>query len=155
MYFEIIGEITNVKTIAVGRRIRELARLREQYGPGRWRKLKGAATVRPGVVGYAKSSCTGMRRTASAKGRSRSSVTLISDMGRKKSEPRFVVCVRNEDCEDLEARKIYRVLPDEAAAADGLLRVVDESGEDYLYPSEYFMVIELTRDLEKALLSAA
>jgi hypothetical protein len=76
-------------------------------------------------------------------------------MGRKKSEPRFVVCVRSEDCEDLEPRKIYRVLPDEAAAADGLLRVVDESGEDYLYPAEYFMVIELTRDLEKALLSAA
>ncbi|MDQ3805806.1 MAG: hypothetical protein M3416_18495 [Acidobacteriota bacterium] len=76
-------------------------------------------------------------------------------MGRKKSEPRFVVCVRNEDCEDLEPRKIYRVLPDEAAAADGLLRVVDESGEDYLYPAEYLMVIELTRDLEKALLSAA
>jgi hypothetical protein len=46
MYFEIIGEITEVETIAVGRGIRELARLREQYGPGRWRKLKGAATVR-------------------------------------------------------------------------------------------------------------
>jgi hypothetical protein len=73
---------------------------------------------------------------------------------RKKAEPRFVVCVRNEDCEDLEPRKIYRVLPDEAAVADGYLRVIDESGEDYLYPADYFLAIELSKDLEKALLAA-
>ena len=46
MYFEIIGEITEVETIAVGGSIREIARLRRQFGPGRWRKLKGVATVR-------------------------------------------------------------------------------------------------------------
>ena len=46
MYFEIIGEITEVETIAVGSSIREIARLRRQFGPGRWRKLKGVATVR-------------------------------------------------------------------------------------------------------------
>ena len=46
MYFEIIGTITEVKTIAVGSKIRELARLRRQFGRGRWRKLKGVATVR-------------------------------------------------------------------------------------------------------------
>ena len=46
MYFEIVGEIENVETIAVGGRIREIMRLRRQYGPGRWRKLKGTATVR-------------------------------------------------------------------------------------------------------------
>jgi hypothetical protein len=45
MYFEIIGGITNVETIAVGSSIRELDRLREQFGNGRWRKLKGIATV--------------------------------------------------------------------------------------------------------------
>jgi hypothetical protein len=44
--FEIIGEITNVETIAVGRGIREFGRLRKQYGPGRWRKLKGEALIR-------------------------------------------------------------------------------------------------------------
>jgi hypothetical protein len=73
----------------------------------------------------------------------------------KKTEPRFVVCVRNEDSEDLELRKIYQVLVDEAAAEDGYMRVIDESGEDYLYPADYFLPIELTQDLEKALLSAA
>jgi hypothetical protein len=46
MYFEIIGDITEVETIAVGSSIREIARLRRQFGPGRWRKLKGVATVR-------------------------------------------------------------------------------------------------------------
>jgi len=46
MYFEIIGEITDIETIAVGSSIREIARLRKQYGAGRWRKLKGIATVR-------------------------------------------------------------------------------------------------------------
>jgi hypothetical protein len=46
MYFEIIGEITQVETIAVGSSIREIALLRRQFGRGRWRKLKGVATVR-------------------------------------------------------------------------------------------------------------
>ena len=46
MFFEVIGEITNVQTIAIGRRIRALARLKKLYGPGRWRKMKGDAMVR-------------------------------------------------------------------------------------------------------------
>ena len=46
MRFEVVGEIVDIETIAVGRGIRELARLRKQYGAGRWRKMKGIATVR-------------------------------------------------------------------------------------------------------------
>ncbi|HEV8573611.1 MAG TPA: hypothetical protein VGR43_02780 [Dehalococcoidia bacterium] len=46
MYFEIVGPIADVETIAVGRSIRELSRLRRRYGRGRWRKVKGVATVR-------------------------------------------------------------------------------------------------------------
>ena len=46
MYFEVIGTIENIETIAIGGRIREIMRLRRQYGPGRWRKLKGIARVR-------------------------------------------------------------------------------------------------------------
>jgi hypothetical protein len=76
-------------------------------------------------------------------------------MKSKKTEPRFVVCVKNEGCEDLEVRKIYQVLPDEAAAEDNYIRVVDESGEDYLYPASYFFPVELPRAAEEALLSAA
>lgn len=46
MYFEIIGEVESVEAIAIGTSIRDIARLRRRYGPGRWRKLKGTATVR-------------------------------------------------------------------------------------------------------------
>jgi hypothetical protein len=54
----------------------------------------------------------------------------------------------------LEARKIYATVPDARALAQGLLRVVDESGEDYLYPSDRFEAIELPRRLAKAFLSS-
>ena len=64
MYFEIIGHITDVETIAVGSRIRDIARLREQFGPGRWRKLKGLATVRLANGRIRKVDFTGTRRTA-------------------------------------------------------------------------------------------
>lgn len=55
MYFEIIGEITDIETIARGRGIQDLARIRKKYGPGNWRKLKGRATARleDGSVHYA------------------------------------------------------------------------------------------------------
>ncbi len=46
MYFEIIGEIENIEPIAIGTSIRDIARIRKRYGTGRWRKLKGTATVR-------------------------------------------------------------------------------------------------------------
>ena len=46
MYFEIIGEIENIEEIAAGGRIRDIMRIQKQYGPGRWRKLKGLAMVR-------------------------------------------------------------------------------------------------------------
>ena len=73
----------------------------------------------------------------------------------RKTVPQFVICIQNEDCEDLEVRKIYQVLPDEVAAEDNYLRVVDESGEDYLYPAEYFVPIKLPRAAEKAFVSSA
>ena len=46
MYFEIIGEVEEIETIAVGGRIRDIMRIQKQFGPGRWRKLKGIAKVR-------------------------------------------------------------------------------------------------------------
>jgi hypothetical protein len=76
-------------------------------------------------------------------------------MARKKSEPEFVLCVRNEGSEDLELRKVYQVLPDQAAAKDGYIRVVDESGEDYLYPAQYFVAVELPGAVAKALAASA
>ena len=63
----------------------------------------------------------------------------------------FVLCIENKDCEDLEKRKIYQVLPDDEATREGYLRVIDESGEDYLYPESYFILVHLPREAQEAL----
>ena len=74
----------------------------------------------------------------------------------KRSALKFVVCVNNADYPaSLELHKIYRMLPDEDAVVDGDIRVIDESGEDYLYPAEWFVPIELPQAVEKSLLRAA
>jgi hypothetical protein len=64
---------------------------------------------------------------------------------------RFALCLKNKDCEDLIVRKVYQVLPDEKAEKKGLLRIIDESGEDYLYPANYFFVVDLPQKVERAL----
>ncbi|GIK36234.1 MAG: hypothetical protein BroJett011_00670 [Chloroflexota bacterium] len=68
---------------------------------------------------------------------------------------KFVICIQNEGSEDLQPRKIYQVLPDDAALAEGYIRVIDDSGEDYLYPASYFIQIELPQNVEQALLVTA
>jgi hypothetical protein len=68
--------------------------------------------------------------------------------------PQFAICIQNTTSEDLELRKVYRTLPDEDAAREGYLRVIDESGEDYLYPASFFIPIEVTPEGEQALLAA-
>ena len=66
----------------------------------------------------------------------------------------FVVCIRNDDyAASLELRKIYEVLPDPEAAGHGMLRLVDESGEDYLYPKDLFLPISLPDSVSRALAS--
>jgi hypothetical protein len=67
--------------------------------------------------------------------------------------PCFAVCIKNTDYPaSLELHKIYRLLPDEEAAQDGDVRVIDESGEDYLYPADYFVVIDVPKTVEQAIL---
>ena len=72
-------------------------------------------------------------------------------MEKEKKEQVFALCVENKDCEDLEKRKIYRVIADEESEREGYLRVIDESGEDYLYPQSYFVLVELPREAQEAL----
>ena len=68
----------------------------------------------------------------------------------------FVVCVRNDGYDvSLELRKIYQVVPDAGAARHRLLRVIDESGEDYLYPRNFFLPIELPKAVERAVFAVA
>ena len=68
----------------------------------------------------------------------------------------LVICVKNEGYSvSLERRKLYVALPDTKAAEHGQLRVIDESGQDYLYPREFFVAIELPQPLRRRVLQAA
>ncbi|HLL83836.1 MAG TPA: hypothetical protein VK420_14320 [Longimicrobium sp.] len=72
------------------------------------------------------------------------------------ADVRFAVCIRNDDHPaSLEVRKLYPVLPDSDAAEHGMVRIVDESGEDYLYPADDFCIVTLRHDVEQALLKAS
>ena len=75
-------------------------------------------------------------------------------MDKEKENLIFALCIGNKDCEDLEIRKIYQVLPDDDAEKEGYIRVIDESGEDYLYPQSYFIVVQLPREAQEALIVA-
>lgn len=73
-----------------------------------------------------------------------------------RTEPQFVVCVKNTGYPAaLELRKLYQVVANANATPHRQLRVIDESGEDYLYPEEYFVSIQLPQAAEKAVLRAA
>ena len=66
------------------------------------------------------------------------------------------MCIDNSEYPaSLELHKIYRVVSDEAAAREGDVRIIDESGEDYLYPAEWFVPVEVPRQVESSLLRAS
>ncbi len=68
---------------------------------------------------------------------------------------KFAVCIRNDGYEvSLERRKIYQILPDAQAAKHRQIRVIDESGEDYLFPQSFFAPIDLPQPLRRAVLAA-
>jgi hypothetical protein len=130
MHFEILGQISDIETFAAGSGIREIARLRRVYGRGRWRKRKGIARVRP----------------------DQAPALRFETMAQAKQ---LVVCIDNEGyAGSLEKRKIYVALRDAGAEKHGLLRIVDESGEDYLYPKTSFRSIALPLSVKKAVLAA-
>jgi hypothetical protein len=73
-----------------------------------------------------------------------------------KSDARFAVCISNKGyAASLEVRKIYPLIPDKAGAKHGLVRVVDEMGEDYLFPEECFVSLRLPQAAERAVLRAS
>jgi hypothetical protein len=67
----------------------------------------------------------------------------MEDMPRKWTARRFILCVKNDNCDGLEKRKVYCVLVGHKAEKDGYLGVIDESGDDYLYPASSFDKVEL------------
>jgi hypothetical protein len=72
-------------------------------------------------------------------------------MENQKENHKFALCIENKDCNDLEKRKIYQILLDEESEQEGYLRVIDETGEDYLYPQSYFIIVHLPRKAQEAL----
>lgn len=71
---------------------------------------------------------------------------------RQNSTSYFAACIHTDDPDLLTPRMSYRVLPDESAAKSDYIRVIDNEGEDYLYPASYFVFIELPQEAEHALL---
>ncbi len=91
-----------------------------------------------------------MKHMASARKNSRSSASS------NRTGSRFAVCIHNNEYPaSLEARKLYRVLPDAAALKRGLIRMIDESGEDYLYPARYFLAVSLPQRVKRAVAAAS
>lgn len=150
MDFEILSEITGIEEIARGTAVRNRKRLRRVYGGRAWRKMKGLARVR-----FAGSKVVSVQSTRWHE---------VHDVGKKCSKSSFanpsrggfVMCVDNTDYPALlEVGKVYRTLPAHTGVPRGLLRVVEESGEDYLYPVKRFVPIELPPRGRRVLISGA
>lgn len=125
------------------------------------------------MVRFARLNCTGTklmaseRKRSSSKGRSAFDKRVAGRPAAPKrvrapkavKKPRvqhYAICVRNDDYPaSLELRKLYAVLDDAFAVQHGMIRVIDESGEDYLYPSEFFVPVELPASIEKTLTKIA
>src|SRR5689334_5937711 len=114
------------------------------------------------MVRSAKQNFTGTKRMVSARkksssnGRSaaskRASSPKTAATRRRQHSAHFVICVRNEGYRaSLDLRKVYPVLPDDFALEHNMIRVVDESGEDYLYPASYFVRLDLPQSVEQTL----
>jgi len=93
-----------------------------------------------------------MKRMVSGKGNSRLSPSWTKSTAKRRRRyvVRYALCITDAE-PDLQLRKVYRILPDRIARRDNYLRVVDESGEDYLYPERYFVLVKLPQKAESAL----
>ena len=150
MQFEVIGDITDVEPIAVGKGVRIRKLLVKRFGRGRWRKLKGFGQVRlpDGTIRAAELHWF----EAHGIGRKKMNQTVPGlNMSRTKRDRRFAICIKTDDPDLLTPRKIYEVLPDASAEKSEFIRVIDNEGEDYLYPASCFIFVNLPNEVEKAL----
>jgi hypothetical protein len=74
---------------------------------------------------------------------------------RGKPKRQFAICIRTDDSDLLTPRRIYEILPDESAAKSRYIRVIDDEGEDYLYPASYFVIVDFPPAVEQALRQAS
>ena len=73
----------------------------------------------------------------------------------KRTTSQFAICINTDDPDLLTPRRIYQVLPDESADRSNYIRVIDNEGEDYLYPAKYFIFVDFPLATERALLQAS
>ena len=125
------------------------------YAHGRWRKRKGLAEVRLRGGEIARAEIH--RYEATGLGKCEFKIKrLLWGSGMAKISKRFAICVNNTGYEvSLERRMIYVVVPDARAERLDEIRVIDESGEDYLYPADSFVSLTFPRPIRKAVLQAA
>jgi len=150
--FEIISEISSPETFAQGTGIREIGRLRKLYGNGHWRKRKGIATVRlkDGTELDAE------LHWYEASGIGNVNLRLKDISTKELNMHKFVVCLDNKDYEaSLEKRKLYEVIPDPEALKHNQIRVIDESGEDYLFSKDNFLEVPLSEIISEKLAQVA
>jgi len=156
MHFEILGAISQVETFASGSGIREIADCE-----GCTAVVVGASARASPVFDWPMARSiwlkyTGTKPPASVGGNSRSSICFDIETMAKARAKQLVVCVDNDGyLASLELRKIYVALRDVDAEKHDLIRIVDESGEDYLYPKAFFRVIALPQAVRRAVLAAA
>lgn len=74
---------------------------------------------------------------------------------RVKPKRQFAICIHAEEPDLLTRRRIYEILPDESAAKSQYIRVIDDEGEDYLYPASYFVLVDFPPAVEQAVLQAS
>ena len=112
-------------------------------------KSKASRKTGSRMAASASRNFTGTKRTASVGVGSRSSV---SSTGQSESNvTSLVVCIDTGGHDDLQTRRIYQVLPDASVAKSHFLRIIDDSGEDYLYPEACFLPVELPRIVQTAI----
>src|SRR5216683_4352420 len=156
MEFDVIDDLTGTQTIATGSGIRELGRLRKRYGRGRWRKRKGFAEIRPPSGEIVQAELHWYEATGIGKREVKDQGVHLERAYMAKAAKRLFICLDNAGYEvSLERRKIYVALPDTKAERAGYLRIIDESGEDYLYPAQRFVAAELPVSTRRAVLQAA
>ena len=146
--FEIVGELTEIVTIAKGTGVRDRARLKKPTAPAAGASAKEPPPCGFPIAEYAWPKFTGTRPTEARH-------HAPSVVARKRREVEFAVCIDNQGYQaSLELGKLYRKLPDKEAQAHGLVRIIDESGEDYAYSSSRFHSMKVPSLIERALLPA-
>jgi hypothetical protein len=81
-------------------------------------------------------------------------IFVLIQMKTEIHKAKFVLCIDNRECDDLEKGKVYRVIQDDDAVREGYIRIVDESSEDHLYPASYFVALDLPRKAQDALFAS-